>query len=97
VVKNTWARFAKVIVMPMLLALLAACSGGGSSPVPMTSYTVGGTVAGLSGSGLVLQNNGGSSLAVSLPGAFTFAGGLRSGVTYSVTVTAQPSSPTQTR
>jgi hypothetical protein len=94
--KNIWARLAKVIVMPMLLALLAACSGGGSSPVPMTSYTVGGTVAGLSGSGLVLQNNGGSSLAVSLPGAFTFAGGLSSGAAYSVTVTTQPSLPTQT-
>jgi len=76
--------------------LLAACSGGSSSSMPMASYTVGSTVDGLSGSGLVLQNNGGSSLAVSLPGAFTVAAGLSSGAAYSVAVATQPSSPTQT-
>jgi hypothetical protein len=91
-----WGRFAKVIGMPMLLTLLAACSGGGNSSTPMTTYTVGGMVTGISGFGLILQNNGGSSLAVSLPGAFTFAGGLSSGAAYSVTVATQPSSPTQT-
>ncbi len=91
-----WARFAKVIGMPMLLTLLAACSGGGNSSTPMTTYTVGGMVTGISGFGLILQNNGGSSLAVSLPGAFTFAGGLSSGAAYSVTVATQPSTPTQT-
>jgi hypothetical protein len=90
------ARFAKVIGMPMLLMLLAACSGGGNSSTPMTTYTVGGMVTGISGFGLILQNNGGSSLAVSLPGPFTFAGGLSSAAAYSVTVAMQPSSPTQT-
>jgi hypothetical protein len=62
----------------------------------MTTYVVGGTVTGLSGSGLVLQISGGSSLAVSLPGAFTFAVGLNSGAAYSVTVATQPSAPSQT-
>jgi hypothetical protein len=80
--------------------LLAACGGGGgggvgASSTPATTYTVGGTVSGLSGFGLVLQNNGGSNLAVSAPGDFTFAAHLPSGAGYSVTVATQPSSPTQ--
>jgi hypothetical protein len=61
----------------------------------MTTYTVGGMVSGLSGSGLVLQNTGGPDVAVVASGAFTFAAGLRTGAVYSVTVAAQPSSPTQ--
>jgi hypothetical protein len=93
--RNVWGRSTKISVLPVLL--LAACSGGGgSSPMPRVTYTVGGTVTGLSGSGLVLQNDGGSSLPVSSPGAFTFSAGLSSGTAYSVTVAAQPSSPTQT-
>ena len=80
----------------MLLMLLAACGGGGgTSSAPMITYTVGGTVTGLSGSGLVLQVNAGSNLAISAAGAFTFTGGLGSGAAYSVTVATQPSSPTQ--
>jgi hypothetical protein len=85
-----------IIVMPMLLTLLAACGGGGGSVTPMVTYTIGGTVTGLSGPGLVLQNNGGNTLTVSLPGPFTFVGGLIGGTAYSVTVATQPSSPTQT-
>jgi hypothetical protein len=94
--KNICRHFVNVIAVPMLLTLLAGCGGGGTPHMPSTTYTVGGTVTGLSGSGLVLQNNGGSSLAVSLPGAFAFAEGLGSGAAYSVTVATQPYSPTQT-
>src|ERR1700682_2594705 len=86
--------FAKAAVTAMPAMLLFAC-GGGSSSAPMPTYTVGGVVTGLSGSGLVLQNNAGTGLAVTAPGAFTFMGGLGSGAAYSVTVAAQPSSPAQ--
>lgn len=79
----------------LLLAALAACGGGGSSSAPMTTYTVGGTVTGLAGSGLVLQNNGGSDLALSATGSFTFSAGLANGAAYSVTVMTQPSAPAQ--
>ena len=96
VMKPARPRFAKIIVVPMLLMLLAACGGGGGSSASPTTYTVGGVVTGLNGSGLILQNNGGSTLAVSVPGAFTFAAGLSSGAAYAVTVATQPSSPTQT-
>ena len=61
----------------------------------MTTYTVGGSVSGLSGSGLVLQNNAGGDLAVSAAGAFTFATELPTGAAYAVTVKTQPSSPPQ--
>ena len=86
--------FAKAAVTAMPAMLLFACGGGGSS-APVTTYTVGGVVTGLSGSGLVLQINAGTGLAVSASGAFTLMGGLGSGAAYSVTVAAQPSSPAQ--
>jgi hypothetical protein len=61
------------------------------------SYTVGGAVAGLTGAGLVLQDNLGDDLPVAaLANAFTFAGKVLSGKAYSVTVKTQPSNPAQT-
>ena len=68
-------------------------SGGGGSP---HSYTVGGTVTGLSGSGLVLQDNGGDDLPLSTAADFTFATSVASGASYAVTVKSQPSGPSQT-
>ncbi len=59
-------------------------------------YTVGGTVAGLVGTGLVLQDNSGDNLSVTANGSFTFATSVASGATYTVSVKAQPSTPTQT-
>jgi hypothetical protein len=67
-------HLAKVTVTSIQLMLLAACSGGGGSSTPVTTYTVGGIVSGISGSGLVLQNNGGPGLMVSASGAFIFPG-----------------------
>jgi hypothetical protein len=60
------------------------------------SFTIGGTVSGLLGSGLVLQNNGGNNLAVSANGTFTFSTPILSGAAYAVTVLTQPSAPAQT-
>ncbi len=60
-------------------------------------YTVGGTVVGLTGSGLVLEVNGGDSFTVATSGPFTFATPIASGAAFTVTVSAQPSSsPKQT-
>jgi hypothetical protein len=61
-----------------------------------TTYSVGGTVSGLAGTGLVLQNNGGDNLAVTASGTFTFAKKLTSGAPYAVTILTQPTSPAQT-
>ena len=59
-------------------------------------HTVGGTVSGLAGTGLVLQDNLGDNLALSTSGSFTFATSLASGTAYGVTILNQPSSPSQT-
>lgn len=55
------------------------------------TYTVGGSVSGLTGGALVLQNNGRDDLSVSSNGGFTFGTALAGGVAYAVTVRTQPS------
>src|ERR1035438_3387884 len=82
--------------VPLLLAslVLTACSGlpqaaspSGGSTGP---FTIGGTVTGLSGTGLVLQDNGGDNLTVAKSGAFTFLTSIANGGAYLVTVSTQP-------
>ncbi len=63
-------------------------SGGGSS-----TFTVGGTVSGLTGT-VVLQDNGGDNLSVSANGPFKFSTTLASGATYSVTILTSPTNQT---
>jgi hypothetical protein len=60
------------------------------------TFAVGGTVSGLAGAGLVLQDNGGNNLPVSANGSFAFTTDIASGATYAVTVLTEPSVPTQT-
>ena len=59
----------------------------------VTTYPVGGTVSGLSGT-VVLQDNGGDDLSVSASGAFTFATALTAGSAYNVTVKTNPAGQT---
>jgi len=66
----------------------------GSAPPPST-YSVGGTTAGLSGT-VTLQNNGSDDLAVNADGPFTFATALGDGSAYAVTVLTQPTGQTCT-
>jgi hypothetical protein len=80
-----------------VLAVLGACSGDDDtgSPTPKTppasTYTVGGTVSGLSsGAKVTLEDNGGDSLTVSTNGGFTFTTALAGGASYAVTISAQP-------
>lgn len=61
------------------------CVTGGDA-----SFAVGGTLSGLTGSGLVLQNNGVDDLPRSANGPFTFSMPVRSGNTYAITVKAPP-------
>jgi hypothetical protein len=60
------------------------------------TYTIGGTVTGLTGTGLVLQDNGADNLSVTANGSFTFATKVASGATFTVSVKTQPSTPAQT-
>ncbi len=92
------------IRIPSTLALaslvLVACGGGGSSspqtPAPPLTYSIGGSVSGLQGSNVTLQNNGGDDLSISADGSFTFGTELTSGQGYNVAVLLQPTGPTQT-
>lgn len=74
--------------------LLVGCgSSDGDTVVP--TYTIGGMVWGLEGSGLVLQNNAGDDLSIGVNGSFTFTNALIDNSSYSVTVLTQPSTPDQ--
>ena len=59
-------------------------------------YSVGGTLTGLMGRGLVLQDNSGNDLSLTTNGDFAFTEGIENDGAYSVTVKTQPSDPTQT-
>ena len=65
-----------------------------SAPLPPAAFTIGGTVDGLEGSGLVLSNLG-AEVPVSTNGTFTFPGTATSGQGYEVSVKTQPGNPDQ--
>ena len=88
--RNRSTRSARLIAFAALA--IASCGGGSSAP---PYYTIGGTVHGLAGSGLVLQENGGGDLAVATNGPFKFGTAVVSGHNYAVTIAAQPSNPSQ--
>jgi 6-phosphogluconolactonase (cycloisomerase 2 family) len=63
----------------------------------VTYYSIGGTISGLTGAGLVLQDNNGDNLSISSGATtFTFNTPIASGGSYSVTILSEPSSPSQT-
>lgn len=62
----------------------------------MSEFTIGGTVSGLSGSGLILLNNGNDEVEIDSNGTFTFPDTLPTGAQYSVTVGSQSTNQSQT-
>src|SRR5262249_42477549 len=60
-----------------------------------STFSIGGALNGLMGSGLVLRNNGGDDLPIHSSGSFRFPTELASGATYNVIVRTQPSEPDQ--
>jgi len=58
------------------------------------TYTIGGSVSGLTGTGLALQNNGADTLPIAADGPFTFLTELEDTVAYAVTVSTQPTGQT---
>jgi hypothetical protein len=81
-----WAKDAVGNVSPSL---------NDSVTITLPTYTIGGTISGLSGT-VVLQNNAGDDLSRSANGSFTFATGLGDGAAYAVTVLTQPAGQTCT-
>ena len=93
----------KVFGALVACVLVASCGGGGggsSTPPPPpapSTFTIGGTVSDLTGTGLVLENNGGNPLTVNANGTIAFSTALATGSAYNVTVRTQPTgSPAQT-
>src|SRR5271170_5309810 len=84
---NPMTKFG-ILAATALFGITACHVGGG--------YTVGGTVTGVRGSGLVLQDNSGDNLTVTQNGSFVFTSGIDHGGAYSVTIRTQPSNPAQT-
>jgi hypothetical protein len=79
--------------MSVLLIAIVGCGSGNSTPPAAATYTIGGAITGLTGAGLVLQDNGGNNLTVSANAtSFTFSTAVTSGGAYSVSVFTQPAS-----
>ncbi len=79
------------------LVTAANKSGSSSFGVRITvlgRYSIGGMVSGLTGTGLVLTNNGVDNLAIVANGPFTFAGQLPASAAYNVVVASQPAGQT---
>ncbi len=60
------------------------------------TYAVGGTITGLAGGMVKVQNNAGDEIRLMMNGTFAFPATIASGGTYAVTVSANPASPSQT-
>ncbi len=69
-------------------------SESGQTPGPKV-YTIGGTVQGLVGTGLTLENIDGQSLGIAADGPFTFELGVMDNTEYGVSVALQPQAPDQ--
>ncbi len=87
----------KIYTSVIALLFLTSCGdSSGTDPAPtgnpIKTYTVGGTISGLSGT-VVFQNNGVDNLSMSADGPFTFTTALVDGSDYIVTVFTQPSGP----
>ncbi len=96
--------FAKSLVAILAISVMFGCTGspktssssGSGGETSSSTFTIGGTVTGLTGTGLVLQDNGGDNLTITASGSFTFATAIASGKPYIVTILTQPTTPAQT-
>lgn len=86
----------KLLLILLGALVLFACGGGGdggggnNNPMPATTYNVNVNVTGLSGAGLILQNNGGDDLSILSNGNFSFSIQLEDNSAYAITVLSQP-------
>jgi len=91
--KRMWFAVAITAMLP----LLAACGGGngsgnsgGTGIIAPKTYSVRGTISGLEGYQIVLQNNGENPITMYANGGFAFTATLADGRAYNVTVSLKP-------
>lgn len=92
------------VLVGAFLLVLQACGGGSPSgdssavpptpdsspPAGTTAYSIGGSVIGVVGPGLVLQLNGGADIGVDISRAFKFDATVKVGAAYQVTIKSNP-------
>lgn len=88
-------RMIFAVCMVSAISQLSACGGGNSEngsdqgDPNDTGHSISGTVKGLTGSGLVLHNNGAYDLVIDADGGFSFETPVNQGDHYAVTIAAQ--------
>jgi len=90
---RSWNRLGVFMLFAMATICVVGCSSNSTpqTPPPTPTYTIGGTISGITAAGLVLQDNGGDNFTVSANAtSFTFATAITSGGAYSVSVFAEP-------
>lgn len=86
------------------LQICTVTNGSGTATANVTNvavscvlaYTIGGTVTGVVGTGLILENSDNEQLPITANGGFTFVNPVPTGYAYTVTIFAQPTGPAQT-
>ena len=85
------------VTVTLFILALNGCGGGTGGGGTSSSYTIGGSVSGLSAANSVtLQDATGDSVALSSNGSFTMPQTIAQGASYSVTVSTQPTDPPET-
>lgn len=93
-----WGYFRDQLIVGSSVGTRTAPIGGfiiDTAPA-LATFSVGGNVSGLTGTGLELKNNGADTLAVTADGPFTFLTELADTTNYEVAVSTQPSGQTCT-
>lgn len=86
--RKTLFSFLSFIVLAALVII--SCKKDNDNDNEPDKYTIGGSVEGLLGSGMVLQNNNNDNLSISENGAFTFPTALEDSSAYNVTIETFP-------
>jgi len=88
-------RSLQYLLVLFFSVVLAACGGGSSSAPAPATFTIGGTISGLTGT-VALQNNGVDTLSRTTNATYTFTTAVASGAAYSATISTQPAGQTCT-
>jgi len=89
------AAWQHALICAVFCAVLGGCGGGGGGSSP-SGYSVGGSIAGLLGPGLVLSDGTVSVSPSAGATSFTFSNKYSAGASYAVTISTQPSGLTCT-